>query len=124
MCLFSVVMFALVPFSHQIGKHPEVRRDWIYISRSVGTHGYDLLWGEDDYKEPHFVLICQTLGFEPPFDQGEVAKWFQYRDFGDCWDMSKIPSWDMLRDSNRELIRMDEKEFRSWLQTKREIATR
>ena len=92
------------PTASLLGKH-KFTREMVWIDHPVGSYDYWVRWREDNYAKEHYISICKTLGYDPPFGSHQIFKAVYYFDMGDCWDMSSKPSYDMLRNPDGSLVR-------------------
>lgn len=58
-------------------------------------------WVRDASGKQELITFCHSMGYEPPFDEGETILEIRFRNFGTCWEPL---SYRMLRDQQGEVI--------------------
>lgn len=98
-CLLVVASVGAVRLSERTT--PVMTRTNLYIvpvPQEMDAWSY---WVRDAAGQKELITFCRSMGYEPPFDEGETILEIRFRNFGVCWEPL---SYRMLRDNKGEVI--------------------
>lgn len=101
-CLFVGVASVALVSSYNKLSVPITEMRNVEVLETVGTFSY---WLKDASGHKIYATFCDTVGYEPPFDKGEVIAVLRFRNIGTCWDMRNMhPKYIMVRDDQGNLV--------------------